>query len=67
MRYTTATWRRLAVLSAAGGLLWINNCMAALERNLDILVSPEAVGNLAVVPYSAVAGLLSFLLQLAPG
>jgi len=55
------------VLSSAGGLLWINNCMAALERNLDILVSPEAVGNLAGVPYSAVAGLLSFLLQLAPG
>lgn len=67
MRYTTATLRRLAVLSSAGGLLWINSCMAALERNLDILVSPEAVGNLAVVPYSAVAGLLSFLLQLAPG
>ena len=46
------------------GLLFISGCLAAFERNLDILFSPEADGNLAIAPYSAVAGLLEFLSNL---
>jgi hypothetical protein len=54
-------------LFAAPGILLINSCMAATERGLDTLLSPEAAGNLAGAPYSAVAGLLSFLMRLAHG
>ena len=64
---TSKLIRRYGWLVAAPGILLINSCMAATERNLDTLFSPEAVGNLAGAPYSAVAGLLSFLIRLAHG
>jgi hypothetical protein len=64
---TTKLLRRYGWLFAAPGILLINSCMAATERNLDTLLSPGAAGNLAGAPYSAVAGLLSFLIRLAHG
>jgi hypothetical protein len=63
----TKLLRRHGWLVAAPGILLINSCMAATERNLDTLLSPEAAGNLAGAPYSAVAGVLSFLMRLAHG
>jgi hypothetical protein len=65
--YRVRIYRRLWLLGPAMGLLFISNCMAALERNVDILLSPEAAGNIAVAPYSAVAPLLEFLAQVARG
>ena len=64
---TTRLLRRYGWLFAAPGLLLINSCLAATERNLDMLFSPEAVGNLAAAPFSAVAGVLSFLIRLPHG
>jgi hypothetical protein len=64
---TTNLFRRYGWLFAAPGILLISSCMAATERGLDTLLSPEAVGNLAGAPYSAVAGLLSFFMHLAHG
>jgi hypothetical protein len=59
--------RRLCLLVSTAGWLFVSNCLAAFERNLDILASPEAAGNLAAAPYSAVAGLLNFLAHFARG
>ena len=64
---TTRLLRRYAWLCAAPGIMLINSCLAATERNLDMLLSPEAVGNLAAAPYSPVAGVLSFLMGLHHG
>jgi hypothetical protein len=64
---TIKLFRRYGWLFAAPGILLINSCMAATERGLDTLLSPEAAGNLAGAPYSAVAGVLSFLMHLAHG
>ena len=58
------TYRRLCLLGPAMGILFINGCLAAFERNLDILLSPEAAGNINIAPYTAVAGLLDLLVQL---
>lgn len=58
---------RLYLLAPALGLVFISNCLAAVERNLDILLSPEAAGNLVAAPYSAVAPVLEFLLRFARG
>ena len=60
-------YRRLCLLGPAVGLLFISNCLATLERNLDILLSPEAAGNITAAPYSAVAPLLEFLARVARG
>ena len=59
--------RRLCVLVPAGGLLLVNGCLAAIERNMDIVLSPGALGNALVAPYSPVSGLLDFLMRLARG
>ncbi len=65
--YRLRTYRRLYWLVPSAGLLFVSNCMAAFERNLDILLSPQAAGNIGVAPYSAVAGLLDLLVRLARG
>lgn len=44
--------RRLSLLAAFGGLLWVNGCMARLERNIDLVLSPESIDNALVSPYS---------------
>jgi hypothetical protein len=62
--YRLRTYRRLYLLGPAMGVLFISNCMAAFERNLDILLSPEAAGNISIAPYSVVAGLLDILARL---
>jgi hypothetical protein len=62
--YRMRTYRRLCLLGPGMGLLFISGCLAAFERNLDILLSPEAAGNIAIAPYSAVAGLLNILSNL---
>jgi hypothetical protein len=59
--YRLRLYRQLCLLGPAMGVLLISGCMAAFERNLDILLSPEADGNISIAPYSAVAGLLSAL------
>jgi hypothetical protein len=62
--YRLRTYRRLCLLGPGLGILLINGCLAAFERNVDILLSPEAAGNINIAPYSAVAGLLNLLVQL---
>ncbi len=62
--YRLRTYRRLCLLGPAMGVLFISSCLAAFERNLDILLSPEAAGNISLAPYSAVAGLLDLLSNL---
>jgi hypothetical protein len=57
-------FRRFCLLTPTLGVLFVSSCLAAMERNVDILLSPAAAGNIEVVPYSAVAGLLDFLVRL---
>ncbi len=58
---------RLRLLVSAAGLLLVNGCLAALEQSIDFVLSPEAAGNLAAVPYAGVAGLIEFLASLSRG
>ena len=56
MRTFRKHWR-LAPCICAGGLLFVNGCMAGLERGLDLILAPGAVGNALELPYSSLAGL----------
>lgn len=60
-------WRRVMLFTAAPGVLLINGCLAAAERSLDLILSPEAVGNALVAPYSAVSGLVQAFVTLVRG
>ena len=60
-------YRRWYTLLPAAGLLFSSGCLAALERNLDVLLAPDALSNAIVAPYSAAAGLLHLAMRLLPG
>jgi len=55
---------RLTRYAVALGCLWVSGCMTNLERNLDLVLSPGAVDNALVLPYSPVAGWTQFLARL---
>jgi len=55
---------RVAKAGLSIGLLSVGGCLATLERNLDLILSPGAVGNALVLPYSTVAGLARLLARL---
>jgi hypothetical protein len=61
------SWRRLIRrapgLITLGGVVWVNGCLAALERNVDILMAPNALENALVASYSPVRNLLDFLIR----
>lgn len=56
--------RRIAILVSTGGLLLVNGCLANLEQNLDLVLSPGAVENALVLPYSPMADLAHLLTRL---
>jgi hypothetical protein len=60
-------WRRWYLLAPSLGTVFVSGCLAAAENNLDILLSPSAISNTLAAPYSAVYGLLEFLLRLGLG
>jgi hypothetical protein len=55
---------RVSKAGLAFGLLSVGGCLAALEHNLDLILSPGAVENALVLPYSAVAGLARLFARL---
>jgi hypothetical protein len=55
--------RRLLWYAPALGLFGIGGCLATFQRNLDLLLSPDALGNALVLPYSPVAELAKFITQ----
>lgn len=59
--------RRLTLLAAASGFLLVNGCLAALERNLDTILSPEAGGNLLTAPYGSVSALVQAFVRFVRG
>ena len=54
------TLRRLTMLVALTGVVFVNGCLAGLERNLDILFAPDALGNTLAAPYSPVRQIVEF-------
>lgn len=59
-------WPTLLVVAGAG-LMSINGCLARAERNLDILLAPEALQNALVAPYSPMEGLVERFVRLVRG
>lgn len=59
--------RRLAPYVLTGGLLWVNGCMAGLERGLDLALAPGAEGNALILPYTSLAGLARVISWLLSG
>lgn len=60
-------WHRAALLVATSGVVLVNGCLAAAERSVDLIFSPEAVGNALVAPYSVVSGLVEAFVALVRG
>jgi len=48
-------WWRPAGLATLAGLVSINGCLAAVERNLDYLLAPDALENTLFLPSSTIA------------
>lgn len=59
--FRIATWLRW---TPGLGLLLINGCLAAAERGIDVLLAPQASGNLAAASFGALAGIMTLLSQL---
>ncbi len=57
------TLRRLTMLVALTGVVFVNGCLAGWERNLDILFAPDALGNALVAPYSPVRQIVEFFVR----
>jgi hypothetical protein len=55
---------RAARLMPLVGLLPASGCLAALERNLDYILAPDALENALFLPFSSVAPFAQFLLRL---
>lgn len=64
MRRRGWRWARLWAAPAAG-LLLANGCLVNAQRNLDFLLSPDALDNAARLPYSAVWPLMEALLKVS--
>jgi len=50
--------RRLLIIAPAGGLLMMGGCLAALERGVDLVLSPGALANTLVAPYDPLMSLI---------
>jgi len=57
--------RRGGKLVLTLGLLSLGGCLARLERNLDVLLSPDALANTLLLPSTLLAPLAQFLHRLA--
>jgi hypothetical protein len=57
---THASWPRISLTVASGGVLFISGCLAALERTLDLVLAPAATQNLLQIPQSGLADLIQF-------
>jgi hypothetical protein len=55
---------RLLAFLSCGATLLVNGCMANLERNLDMILSPSASENLLLLPYSSVINIALFFERL---
>ena len=60
-------WHHWYKLAPAAGLLFVSNCLATLERNVDMILSPEALGNAVSAPYSSVSGLVEAFVRFVRG
>jgi len=47
-----AGWLRIAGWTAAAALPVTGGCLARLERNLDLVLAPDAFANALVLPFS---------------
>lgn len=63
MRARRRLWR-VGRIAPATGLLMAGGCLAQLERNLDFLLAPDALGNTVAQPFSVVAPFAQYLLRL---
>ena len=61
MRLTRRVLRWAPVL----GLLSVGGCMSALERNLDFVLSAEAIDNLLTIPGNAFLQLVQLVISAA--
>jgi len=41
-------------------VVFVNGCLAAMERNVDILFAPDALSNTLVAPYSSIRQIVEF-------
>ncbi|RMF84879.1 MAG: hypothetical protein D6744_02315 [Planctomycetota bacterium] len=57
-------WTRLAPCAALCGVTFAGGCLANLQGAVDLVLSPAASGNIAVVSRSALAPLARFFSQL---
>jgi len=55
--------RRLKRLAPLAGLLFVQGCLAAAERNLDCLLAPDALENALFLPSSTIAPWVMFLIE----
>lgn len=51
-------------LAPAIGLLFSGGCMALIERNVDLVLAPQAIGNLLRIPLSGLAPLAQFVFRI---
>jgi len=51
----------------SGGTLLAAGCLARLERNIDLILSPAATENILRAPYSAVSTLVEFVARYVRG
>lgn len=45
-------WRRWVLVVSSGGLMWVGGCLAAVEQGVGLVLSPNALGNALVAPFS---------------
>ncbi|MBK9126622.1 MAG: hypothetical protein IPM13_02335 [Phycisphaerales bacterium] len=60
-------WRRVALSCLSGGTLLAAGCLATLERNIDLILSPAATENILRAPYSAVSTLVQLVARYVRG
>lgn len=61
-----SSFRRIrvaAVVACAGGWLLVTGCLANLTQNVDLLLSPGAIGSAVRLPFSAVGGIAENFLR----
>lgn len=56
----TRIWRRRLLRAALLGGLSISGCFARLERNFDMVYSPDATSNLLALPQSGLIQIAEF-------
>lgn len=56
-------WFRARLVALAAGALLANGCLAALERNLDLILSPQSAISTLTSPYSGVSQFVQFFVR----